>query len=253
MATNSFFSNYTYSNEQELIDSLVIESIRIHGVDTFYLSRSVNNIDKIMNEDKVSIFNRAHQFEVYIKTFDGFQGEGDFLSKFGLQIRDQMTVAIARRTFERFATRNQPNLIRPFEGDLIYFPMNKKFFKIMHVEHEAVFYQAGSLQTYEVKCELFEYSNERFETGFEFIDNQFDRYKTDKLHSLEDLEAVDILGRNFEYEKKANEFLDFSEINPFEEEISIPTDHGITADDRTGLTTDNIIITGDDEPLNPPD
>ena len=159
MATNVFFQNYDYANEQRLIDDLVIESIQMYGLDTFYLTRSLQAVDDILNEDDLSIFNAAYEMEVYVKSVDGFQGEGDFLSRFGLQIRDQAVFTVAIRTFERNVTNINPDLLRPKEGDLIYFPLNNKFFKIMQVEHESVFYQTDALQVFDLKTELFEYSN----------------------------------------------------------------------------------------------
>ena len=177
MATNVFFSNYNFFNEQQLIDDLVIESIQIYGVDTYYVTRTSAAFDHIMNEDRLTVFDAAYQMDMYVKSVDGLQGEGDFLSKFGLQIRDQATFTVAYRTFERFATRVDPSLIRPKEGDLIYMPMNNKFFKVMFVEHESVFYQTGALQVYDLKCELFEYSNERFETGIDDIDSHYSSFE----------------------------------------------------------------------------
>lgn len=223
MATNPWFSSYNYFNEQQLIDDLVIESIRIYGVDTWYLSRDIQHVDEILNETTTSIFNRVHEMEMYIKSVDGFQGEGDFLSKFGLQIRDQIVFTVAIRTFEQHATRNQPELIRPLEGDLVYMPMNRKFFKVMHVEHESVFYQTGALQVYDLKCELFEYSNERFQTGNPIIDEQFANYETASITALDDLFDVDPLAQNLSFEEKGNEIVDFTEVNPFEEIITSPT------------------------------
>lgn len=222
MATNPFFSNYDYFNEQQLIDDLVIESIQIYGVDTYYVTRttSPNTYDQILNEDSLTIFDQAFHVDLYVKSVDGFQGEGDFLSKFGLQIRDQATFTIAYRTFERFVTRMNNLLIRPKEGDLIYMPMNRKFFKIMHVEHESVFYQSGALQVYDLKCELFEYSNERFTTGIDEIDTAYlDRF-TANTTSLTDLYDQDVIAKNIFYEYEANTIIDFSEINPFEEIIT---------------------------------
>lgn len=216
MATNVFFQNYDYFNEQQLIDDLVIESIQIYGVDTYYVTRTTEEFDQIMNEDRLSIFNAAYNMEVYVKSVDGFEGEGDFLSKFGLQIRDQATFSLAYRTFERHATRIDPSLTRPKEGDLIYMPMNDKFFKIMHVEHESVFYQSGSLQVYDLRCELFEYSNERFETGVEGIDNHFDEYDTSEINDLTTLQENDPIAKNIFYEEESNDFIDFSEKNPLE-------------------------------------
>jgi hypothetical protein len=114
--------------------------------------------------------------EMYVKNVDGFEGEGDFLSKFGLQIRDQMTLTIAIRSFNQEVAAHSQQ-IRPFEGDIIYMPLNRKFFKVMHVEHEAIFYQMGQLQTYDLRCELLEYSGEVFSTGQEFIDTYFEEYQ----------------------------------------------------------------------------
>lgn len=246
MATNVFFRNYDYFNEQQLIDDLVIESIQIYGLDMVYLNRSLQSVDNILNEDDLSVFNAAYDMEMYVKSVDGFQGEGDFLSKFGLQIRDQATFTVAMRTFERYVTRLDPDIIRPKEGDLIYLPLNKKFFKIMHVEHESVFYQSGALQVFDLKCELFEYSNERFETGRDEIDLYYDDIKTtlDKTSSLEGLANIDPISKNAFFEEEGNDIIDFSEIDPFSEVIAIPTLYSIRAD-STEVTVDSNTITLD--------
>lgn len=162
--------------EQELIEDLVIESIRIYGVDTWYIPRTLGAKDDLLNEDDLPQYNDAYMVEMYVKNVDGFEGEGDFLSKFGLQIRDQMTLTIAIRSFNQEVAAHSQQ-IRPFEGDIIYMPLNRKFFKVMHVEHEAIFYQMGQLQTYDLRCELLEYSGEVFSTGQEFIDTYFEEYQ----------------------------------------------------------------------------
>ena len=161
--------------EQELIEDLVIESIRIHGVDCWYLTRTTGAKDELLNEDDLPIYQDAHMLEMYIRSVDGFEGEGDFLSKFGLQIRDSMTLSVAIRSYEQEVGIHTEN-IRPNEGDVIYFPLNEKFFQVVHVEHESIFYQMGQLQMYDLRCELFEHSGERFETGEEFIDTHFEAY-----------------------------------------------------------------------------
>jgi hypothetical protein len=162
--------------EQELIEDLVIESIRIHGVDVWYINRKIGAKDELLNEDDIPVYEDAYMLEMYIKNVEGFEGDGDFLSKFGLEIRDSMTLSVAIRTFnQEVGVHTEQN--RPFEGDLIYFPLNNKIFKIMHVEHEAIFYQMGQLQMYDLRVELFEYSNERFDTGQDFIDNHFEDYR----------------------------------------------------------------------------
>jgi len=162
--------------EQELIEDLVIESIRIYGVDTWYVPRTLGAKDDLLNEDDLPQYNDAYMVEMYVKNIDGFEGEGDFLSKFGLQIRDSMTLTIAIRSFNQEVAVHSEQ-IRPFEGDIIYMPLNRKFFKVMHVEHEAIFYQMGNLQTYDLRCELLEYSGEVFRTGQEFIDDYFSEYQ----------------------------------------------------------------------------
>jgi hypothetical protein len=224
MATNVFFNPYnTHGNEANLIDDLVIEAIRIYGVDTVYLTRSLENVDEILNETDLSVFNAAYEMEMYVKSVDGFAGEGDFLSKFGLTIRDKVTFTVANLTFERYATRKDPSKVRPNEGDLIFFPMNQKFFKIMHVEHESVFYQHGQLYVFDLQCELFEYSNERFETGREDVDTYYDGIKTEGVSTLEELNEIDPVAKNIFFGDEADGILDLSEFDPFSEVIDNPT------------------------------
>jgi hypothetical protein len=224
MATNTFFNQYYNDNESNLYEDLIMESIRIFGVDVSYLSRSLQSVDNILNEDDLSIFDKVYDVEMYVKSVDGFGGEGDFLSKFGLQIRDQVTFTVANRAFEQHVTRLDSGKTRPLEGDIIYFPMNKKFFKVMHVEHESVFYQLGKLYVYDVKCELFEYSNERFETGRTEIDTYYDNYTSEGVSTLDGLNTIDPIAKNIFFSDEANDILDFSEKDPFSEVITNPAD-----------------------------
>ena len=223
MATNVYFNNYDNFNEQNLVDDLVIESIQIFGLDVTYVSGLFNNIDDIFNEDDTPLYDEMYSFEVYVKNVDGFEGEGDFLSKFGLQIRDQVTFTVAIRTFERFVTRVNQTKVRPRENDIIWLPLNQKMYKVTYVEHESVFYQSGSLQVYDIKCELMEYSNERFDTGRYEIDHYFDGINstTDFVTTLEDVANNDPIAQNFEFEKLADDILDFSDIDPFSDNITI--------------------------------
>ena len=245
MATNVFFQPYNRNgNEANLLDDLVIESIRMYGVDMVYFTRTLGAVDEILNEDDLPVFNAAYDMEMYVKNVDGFAGEGDFLSKFGLTIRDQVTFSVAFRTFERYTTRVDPSKIRPNEGDLIYFPLSNEFFEIMHVEHESVFYQMGSLNVYDLKCEMFEYSNEVFQTGREEFDTFFDRIKTESSPSLEELAAADPIAKNIFFEEETDAFIDFSEIDPFTETIQSPSNYGLTADD-VNVTSDISTTTAD--------
>ena len=238
MATNVFFRNYDNIYEQNLIDDLVIESIQIYGIDLIYLMRTRQGEDNILNEDEMPLYEEYYEFEAYVKNVDGFEGEGDFLSKFGLQIRDQVTLTVAIRTFERFVTRNNQNMIRPLEGDIIWLPLNQKMYEIKFVEHEQIFYQTGRLQTYDVRCELFEYSSERIDTGNTEIDIIEDKYTLNTLgyeFTLEDssgivnledggsllqeytIETLDKSANNQYFQLESESILDFSETNPFSE------------------------------------
>jgi len=217
VAKNFYFENYSNSGEQALIEDLVIESIRIYGIDTWYISRSSTNRDPILNEDDLPIYDEAYSVEMYVKNIDGFEGEGDFLSKFGLQIRDSMTMTVSIRQYEQEVARYN-NTARPREGDLLYFPLNNKIFKIMHVEHESIFYQLGDLQTYDLRCELFEYSNERFDTGIEEVDTKFDAYDTTSATTLQELEEIDPIADNQSIETIGDNIVDFTATNPFGED-----------------------------------
>lgn len=203
------------------------------------MPRTIQDKDKIYGEDKQSSkYTRAIDVEMYIKNVEGFEGEGDFLSKFNLQIRDQITFTIARRTFAD-EVGDVLLINRPREGDLVYFPLNKKLFEIKFVEHESVFYQLGSLQMYDLKCELFEYSSEEFDTGIGEIDALYNNSSLDvekftlllqtggELHSEDgsvlasesfDIETIDPASENDTIETEADSYLDFSELNPFSED-----------------------------------
>ena len=172
---NHYFNNFTNSMEQNLVEDLIIESIRIYGIECLYIPRTLVKEDLLFGEDVLSKFDTAYPIEMYVKSVDGFEGDGTFLSKFGLEIRDQMILTMARRRFVEEVYVDGSDTVgttdRPNEGDLIYFPLNNKLFEIKFVEHEAIFYQMGSLQTYDITCELFEYSHERLDTGVAVIDN----------------------------------------------------------------------------------
>lgn len=144
----------------------------MYGQDVYYLPRDLVNVDTILNEDVPSTFNSKYKIEMYIENIDGFDGEGDLFSKFGVEIRDAATFIVARRRWTQTVARYDLsiNSVRPREGDLIYLPMGKKLFEIMHVEHEMPFYQLKNLPTYKLRCELFEYNDEQLDTGLEAID-----------------------------------------------------------------------------------
>lgn len=216
--TNPYFNNYGSSREQELVESLVIESIKLFGQDMVYLPRQLVSYDELLGEDDQSKFTIALPIELYIKSVDGFTGDGVFLAKFGLEIRDQVTLTMAKRTFEQEITRTIGQ-VRPNEGDLIYFPLNQKLFQIKYVDYKPFFYIAGELQTYDVTCELFEYSDEIFNTGILEIDEIQSKYSTNALdHSFITQDTLEMLMTE-EGDYLVNEAYDTSEYTD-------PTDDG---------------------------
>jgi hypothetical protein len=237
MATNFFFNNFQSSQEQLLIENLVIESIRIYGHDVFYIPRKLNKYDDVYGADDQSSYEQAFPIEMYIKSFDGFKGDGNFMSKFGLEIRDQVVFSMAQRIFNE-EVGNYTTQVRPNEGDLIFFPLNQKCFQIKFVNKFEMFYQMGALQTWEVTCELFEYSGEKINTGIPEIDilqkkfstnildwtvNQEDGYEIKTEDGdyliLENASLNDLImaSDNDEIQTESDAFIDFSAYDPFSE------------------------------------
>ena len=171
MATNSYFTQGT-TGEQDLVEDLVIEQIKMFGKDVYYIPRTLVNEDTVFGEDSLSAFNGAHLIEAYIEDASGFRGDGDMFSKFGIRISDQVTFIISRKRFTEAVDDNATLIVegRPNEGDLIHFPLANKTFEIQFVEHEVPFYQLGKIHVWGLRCELFEYSNEDFNTGVAEVD-----------------------------------------------------------------------------------
>jgi len=165
MATNLYFNNSSYA-EQELINSLTSEVIQIHGLDVFYIPRTIVKEGVLLGEDVLSKFSTAYEIEMYLKTTEGFGGDGDMVSKFGLDIRDEVIFTVHTDRFE-LAT----DMVKPLEGDLIFLPLSKGLFEIKFVEHEQPFYQSGKNYSFDITCELYQYSEEQLDTGIADIDN----------------------------------------------------------------------------------
>ena len=175
MATNVFFSQAVQS-EQNLVEDLIVESLRMYGHNVYYLPRKIVNEDTILGDAADSSFEDAYEVEMYLEGVEGFEGEGDLYSKFGVEVRDTATFIISRRSWERFVSldANLATGLRPNEGDLIYFPLSKSVFEIKFVEHENPFYQLGKLYTFKMTCDLFEYSGEDFDTNIEALDTDLE-------------------------------------------------------------------------------
>lgn len=239
MATSIYFQK-SNQYEQALLDDLTVEIIKINGIDVYYLPRTLFNQDQIFEESVLSSFNRGHLIEMYVKSVDGFNGEKDILSKYGVEIREQITFVVSRRRYEE-EIGPTTSKIRPLEGDLIYLPINKGLYEIKFVEHDQPFYQLGNRYVYELKCEKFEYSSEKLDTGIEAIDSIETKFTLDTTGSIEiqteggtdliaengdnlvtitkTIESQEPGAQNEQLKVDSNVFINFSEKNPFSEGV----------------------------------
>ena len=232
-----FFNNTEASNEQTLLEDLVIESISQLGVDMIYIPRQVINKDEILNEPTTATFTEVYQSEFYVKDTGGYSGAmtnliGNFAPHL---INDQLIVTVARRTFENDVGKPAV-LARPREGDLVWIPFIKKAFEIKFVNHEPYFYQLGSLNMYDLTLGLFEWNNETFNTRIPELDDKYSVFNTD----MESYNLLDFDGRRLtdtsgnplvqaEYnvdtilstpdgediQEESQEILDWTDTNPF--------------------------------------
>lgn len=173
MATNKYFNNFSAvkTNEMRMYEDLLTESIRIHGHDIYYMPREQwDTTDQIFGENLQSVFQRAYQMEMYIANVEGYEGDGDFFSKFGLEIRENTNFVLAKRTFEKYMPASIA--IRPREGDLLFIPVMNKVMEIKFIEDELLFFAKGWKlpYVYELRCETFRFGNEKFDTGIEQLD-----------------------------------------------------------------------------------
>lgn len=189
MSLNSYFLQGS-PGEQDLIQQLINEQIQIYGVDVYYLPRKIFKTDDIIKEIQSSKFDDSFLIEAYVNNVDGYAPDSDIMTKFGLRLKNEINLTISRERFENFISPFLEGIssgiregritgftfgdliTRPKEGDLIYFPLGERLFEIKKVEHEKPFYQLGSLYTYDLSCELFEYENEFVDTSIAEIDNQ---------------------------------------------------------------------------------
>lgn len=246
MPTNFYFQSGQTSgttSEQRLIEDLIIESLKIYGHDVYYIPRTLVDRDTIFDEDTLSEFTQAYPLEMYLENVEGFAGEGDLFTKFGIEIRDQATFVLAKRRWDDMVLTSGGTFTqdkRPSEGDLLYFEKTGSIFEIKLVEFQDPFYQANKLYVFRLQCELFEYSSEKFDTGITELDNvqddnSLDMFLYQLLNEEGDLILFEeggslILEEYAEQRTNANtdnedfsnintldDILDFSEVNPFGE------------------------------------
>lgn len=232
----SYYFNKQPTNEQTLIENLVVESIKIHGNELKYLPRTLINQDQIFEEDLLSMFKRAYTIEGYIREVNGYGGRGDLISKFGLEIRDTMTFVISQRRYEEEVGNSQLKP-RPYEGDIIYVPITNDYMEIKYVATTTPFFTLGKNYVYELKCEKLEYSSERIVTGIPDIDKVVSQYSiantgplsltTEDLYILstessnnitiefDEVSNVEKYAQNEELQQESDQIIDFSVSNPF--------------------------------------
>jgi hypothetical protein len=245
MSTNFYFQSGNTSgttNEQRLLEDLIIESIQIYGHDVFYLPRTSVTQDEILGEDVLSRFENAYPLEMYLTNVQGWEGDGELFTKFGIQVTDQATFVVSKRRWEDVVGNNPEELLqlpsRPAEGDLIYFPKTKSMFEIKFVQHLNPFYQLGKFYIYSMNCELYQYSSEILNTGVEEIDAAETASSQNLFEFQILLQSGDLLlsttgysiiqeayatrtqvpfSDNASFETEGKDILDFTEINPFGE------------------------------------
>lgn len=181
MALNPFFLQGS-SGEQNLVQELINEQLKIYGIEVLYIPRKFVRAQTILEEIQSSKFDDNFLIEAYVNNYDGYSGAGDIMTKFGVSVRDELSLVISRERFEDFISPflededdNEITIFdRPREGDLVYFPLGKRLFEVKFVEHEKPFYQLGKNYVYELQCELFEYEDEVFDTSIDEVDKILD-------------------------------------------------------------------------------
>jgi hypothetical protein len=243
MPTNFYFQSGNTSgttNEQRLVEDLVIESLKIYGHDVYYLPRQTGNLDGILGEDALQYFDQAYPLEMYLENVQGFEGEGELFTKFGFEFRSSATFVVAKRRWEEGVAQNATVQLpdRPAEGDLLYFSKTKTFFVIKYVDFLNPFYQLGKIYTFKLQCDVFEFSSERIDTGITEIDSITDTSSQDTyrfqllmqsgdlvLNNSDDSIILEVYATadtdkqadNDEFEVEAEGILDFTAFNPFGE------------------------------------
>ena len=244
MPTNVYF-NTGSTAEQRLYENLIIEQLSVFGQDVYYLHRKLVNKDTLFVDDASSSFNDAYIIEMYLDNIEGYEGQKEMMTRFGVDMQDEATFVVSKRRFEQLISLDA-NLIvstRPNEGDLIYFPDGKKLFEISFVDHDDPFYQIQNLPVFKMRCRTFEYSHEDMETCLDAVDAIETAESLDALEYQIILESGTDSGSNYLitedgdwivseaynistldtssdtdfFETQGDSILDFSEMNPFGE------------------------------------
>lgn len=227
MAINPYFNNDKHIPSQDLMESLMIESIKSKGMDVYYIPRRFRKLDQVFGEDILSHFDVSFPIEMYLETYNGFAGEREIVSKFGIEIRDNMSLIVSKKRFEQEANKIPTLSDRPIElqspmmGDLIYFPLSKGLFEIKYIDNKQTFFQGGKLYTYRMDCELFKYSMEEIDTGISDIDviedNIVFEVDADNDGDVDYIEDGKTPNNATTIQSEGTSVIDFTEVDPFSE------------------------------------
>ena len=179
-------------SEKRLYEDLIIEGLKIYGNDVYYLPRTLVNRDLILGEDTNSRFDDSYLIEMYMESTEGFAGQQELITKFGLEIREDTTFMVSKRTWDE-KVANNANLIatgRPNEGDIIYMPLMNSFFEILFVEDQEPFFQLGNLPVYKLRVTRWEYSGEELNTNITDIDEKENVFSLNLLAYKQSLETA---------------------------------------------------------------
>lgn len=212
MATNQYLpwsSNVTA--ERTLTDDLIVEAIQIYGIDVHIIKRTLVKEDFLFGEDVLNKFENYITIEAYVDSIDGFGGEGDIIKKLGFEMRDTLSLIISKTRYETLGTVAGFDDLKPREGDLVYFPLNKGLFEIKFVENEDPFYQLGHRYVYKLNLELYQYTHEDVNTGISSVDTVENMFENNNDPGNEPY------AHNEEIQSEADDIINFDETNPFGE------------------------------------
>jgi len=205
MATNKYFNHYHAANEQNLIESMIVESIKVQGLDVAYIPRTQENISVLYNEDPQNVFNTFKVIEMYPASVEGFDGD-QLMTVFGNEFKKSATFVVAKKRFEE----TFPDFKIPRAGDLIFMPITNTVFEIRFLNVESPFFEKGKQYIYELKVEAFEYSYE----GFDIAHDGVDEILANMVIKDPD-ENTESFGKNDDIAEDSDESIVYDPANPF--------------------------------------
>jgi len=228
MATNPYFKHQGYKPTQNLIEDLSEESIKMHGIDVVYIVKTTDKVDTLFGDNQHGKLKNSFSIEMYLKNAKAFEGARDIINKFGMEVKDNITLVVSKKRFREEAFK-LPELTgrlypmnRPMEGDIIYFPLSPtsdNLYEIKFVDNDDMMYQQGDYYTFRIDCELYKYSMENINTGFSKVDDiqseLMEQITTsqDGTYFMDKKEVKD----NSQIQTEGSDIIDFTTKDPFSE------------------------------------